>query len=229
MKDNRSVVRFRQQQTLHYLNVLPSKQEQATITREETENLLKKINCYSHTLFASVVLLLKHQAHLNMGFKNLNALLIKKTNLSKSFVSKLIKSANYYIYVDSELFWLSHVTEGAMRPFLDYDIDLQTAKQVWMLIVDESDVPRIIKSSHIRSAMKALGIKEKVRSPKQKIELNVQQKFSVNRYIRKISAIAPSIKTESEWRDYCTFIYKQLLLSHPQLQAKDEPANKQAA
>lgn len=117
MKNN--LVRIRQQKGLSYLN-LPNNQPKSLISKADAELLVHKLNSASNSIFTTVVNLVQTHGYIALGFSSPTSCLKKRvSDLSGSYICRLLKACDTYLMLDPELGYLNMVAESTFRPLQD--------------------------------------------------------------------------------------------------------------
>lgn len=156
MKNN--IVRLSKQRSMAFLNNFASKQEKSKISKQEAESLLNSINNLNCKLFQNVVLFIQQKAYFALGYSKPSKALNKAHSLSPSYVSKLLKSANIYLTVDSKCHYLKYVSENTFRCCAQ--LDEEDLLLVWNTAVAKFDpgADKRITEKHMLKAMKKLAL-----------------------------------------------------------------------
>lgn len=205
----RTSIRIRQQQSLNYLHSLPSKQPKASISKAEAEVLLHRISNANCSIFANVVLIVKNNAHLALGFRTVQDCLRKRCDISNSYISRLIAAVAVYMKLDHQLVYLSKVSESTFRPLVG--LSDSHASLAWYIATENNQNKRI-RSSDILKALQKTEIKQDIKPKTVSIRLTPELKQSVDRYVMRISdALIENVDSEEQVKQLAKEVYKQLI------------------
>ena len=211
MKHN--LVALRKEQSLRFLNAIPSKQPKSKISKQEAEILLSQIDSASCSVFVNVVKLIETRGHLALGFNKLqDCLRVKVPSIGNSYISRLIKAAEIYLQLDSSLLYIDRVSEATFRPL--QDITIEDAKVVWTLAV--SNASNKITSRDIKRAIQSLNIQATCNDSKCKVIIHASLHKKITTQAKTIlELISGNVTSKDEWQYCCKLLYKQLLNTCP--------------
>lgn len=211
-----NLVKFKQAQSLKFLNSDPSKQPKSEISKAEAEVLVHKISTASTTVFKCVVLLVDSRGYLAIGFNKVQDCLRKKVpELSTSYISRLLSAAETFIRLDASLTYLDRVSEATFRPLQNINDD--DIIRVWKLAVELSDSKSVkrITSREIKRAIERLQVEVNV-SKSHNIVIDLTVRRAVAKQATAIANfITPNAKSSEEYKFLCKLVYQHLLESCP--------------
>ncbi len=189
------------------------KLSEASINKAEAKTLVENVKRSSSNIFGDVVLMKSKQANVILGFDNAQECLKQfKTDLSESYISLLLGSAEIYLKLDPKLYYFDKVSGAIFRPL--HTCTDAHAKAVWkrMLAAFDDKKCKRIKVVDITNAMASLSTLEEASNVVDDKTLRGIQQCATKLSKDKLFA---NCKTKSEWQKVAGLICQQLHYACP--------------